>query len=132
MYAAGNYHNCNCTFTLVSKIFVFLYFKVADDGYGVSYIIVGENLINFHISSKHSSPETVSLLPFWRQIIVLQFYCSVSFIWIIFAFTPQDSHRFGTNIRQSMLDILDLFQLGNKAKWTARSRPAHIGKVVLK
>lgn len=34
--------------------------KVADDGYGVSYIIVGENLINFHISSKHSSPETVS------------------------------------------------------------------------
>uniref|UniRef100_A0AAQ4PA43 carnitine O-palmitoyltransferase n=1 Tax=Gasterosteus aculeatus aculeatus TaxID=481459 RepID=A0AAQ4PA43_GASAC len=34
---------------------------VADDGYGVSYIILGENLINFHISSKHSSPETVSL-----------------------------------------------------------------------
>ncbi|XP_077425137.1 carnitine O-palmitoyltransferase 1, liver isoform isoform X1 [Vanacampus margaritifer] len=56
---------------------------VADDGYGVSYIIVGENLINFHISSKHSSPET-------------------------------DSHRFGNNIRQAMLDILDLFQLENK------------------
>lgn len=36
--------------------------KVADDGYGVSYIIVGEELINFHISSKRSSPETVSLL----------------------------------------------------------------------
>lgn len=35
--------------------------QVADDGYGVSYIIVGENLINFHISSKRSSPETVSL-----------------------------------------------------------------------
>ncbi|XP_068595339.1 carnitine O-palmitoyltransferase 1, liver isoform [Brachionichthys hirsutus] len=33
---------------------------VADDGYGVSYIIVGENLINFHISSKYSSPETDS------------------------------------------------------------------------
>ncbi|XP_036962359.1 carnitine O-palmitoyltransferase 1, liver isoform isoform X1 [Acanthopagrus latus] len=58
---------------------------VADDGYGVSYIIVGENLINFHISSKHSSPET-------------------------------DSHRFGTNIRQAMLDILDLFQLDKKTK----------------
>ncbi|XP_029951390.1 carnitine O-palmitoyltransferase 1, liver isoform isoform X1 [Salarias fasciatus] len=58
---------------------------VADDGYGVSYIIVGENLINFHISSKHSSPET-------------------------------DSHRFGANIRQSMLDILDLFQLDKKTK----------------
>ncbi|XP_071370222.1 carnitine O-palmitoyltransferase 1, liver isoform isoform X1 [Centroberyx affinis] len=57
---------------------------VADDGYGVSYIIVGENLINFHISSKHSSPET-------------------------------DSHRFGGNIRQAMLDILDLFELDKKA-----------------
>ncbi|XP_054029865.1 carnitine O-palmitoyltransferase 1, muscle isoform isoform X4 [Dryobates pubescens] len=33
---------------------------VADDGYGVSYIIAGENLINFHISSKFSSPETDS------------------------------------------------------------------------
>ncbi|XP_041853521.1 carnitine O-palmitoyltransferase 1, liver isoform isoform X2 [Melanotaenia boesemani] len=57
---------------------------VADDGYGVSYIIVGEDLINFHISSKRSSPET-------------------------------DSHRFGTNIGQAMLDILDLFQLNKKA-----------------
>lgn len=34
--------------------------QVADDGYGVSYIIVGENLITFHISSKFSSPETDS------------------------------------------------------------------------
>ncbi|XP_018418304.1 PREDICTED: carnitine O-palmitoyltransferase 1, liver isoform-like isoform X2 [Nanorana parkeri] len=33
---------------------------VADDGYGVSYIIVGENLINFHVSSKFSSSETDS------------------------------------------------------------------------
>ncbi|XP_026095149.1 carnitine O-palmitoyltransferase 1, liver isoform-like isoform X1 [Carassius auratus] len=57
---------------------------VADDGYGVSYIILGEDLINFHISSKHSSPET-------------------------------DSHRFGCNIRQAMLDMLDVFQLDNKA-----------------
>uniref|UniRef100_A0A671RDI4 carnitine O-palmitoyltransferase n=1 Tax=Sinocyclocheilus anshuiensis TaxID=1608454 RepID=A0A671RDI4_9TELE len=57
---------------------------VADDGYGVSYIILGEDLINFHISSKHSSPET-------------------------------DSHRFGSNIRQAMLDMLDLFQFDNKA-----------------
>lgn len=38
--------------------------KVADDGYGISYIILGENHINFHISSKHSSPETVSSLIF--------------------------------------------------------------------
>ncbi|XP_040826787.1 carnitine O-palmitoyltransferase 1, liver isoform [Ochotona curzoniae] len=33
---------------------------VADDGYGVSYIIVGENFIHFHISSKFSCPETDS------------------------------------------------------------------------
>lgn len=34
---------------------------VADDGYGVSYIIAGENLIFFHISCKRSSPQTVSI-----------------------------------------------------------------------
>uniref|UniRef100_A0A671X9J6 carnitine O-palmitoyltransferase n=1 Tax=Sparus aurata TaxID=8175 RepID=A0A671X9J6_SPAAU len=33
---------------------------VADDGYGVSYIIVGEDMINFHVSSKHSCSQTVS------------------------------------------------------------------------
>uniref|UniRef100_A0A671YA61 Carnitine O-palmitoyltransferase 1, muscle isoform n=1 Tax=Sparus aurata TaxID=8175 RepID=A0A671YA61_SPAAU len=33
---------------------------VADDGYGVSYIIVGENLITFHISCKFSCPDTDS------------------------------------------------------------------------
>ncbi|XP_071368535.1 carnitine O-palmitoyltransferase 1, liver isoform-like [Centroberyx affinis] len=33
---------------------------VADDGYGVSYIIVGEDMINFHVSSKHSCNETDS------------------------------------------------------------------------
>ncbi|XP_031786748.1 carnitine O-palmitoyltransferase 1, liver isoform isoform X1 [Nasonia vitripennis] len=33
---------------------------VADDGYGVSYIIAGENMIFFHISSKDSSPATDS------------------------------------------------------------------------
>lgn len=40
--------------------------QVADDGYGVSYIIVGENLITFHISSKFSSPETVRDLKNWH------------------------------------------------------------------
>lgn len=32
---------------------------VADDGYGVSYIIAGEDLIFFHISSKRSCAQTV-------------------------------------------------------------------------
>lgn len=31
---------------------------VADDGYGVSYTIVGESMMNFHVSSKHSCPLT--------------------------------------------------------------------------
>lgn len=39
---------------------------MADDGYGVSYMIAGEDTIFFHISSKFSSSETVSLLPLLR------------------------------------------------------------------
>lgn len=39
---------------------------MADDGYGVSYIIVGENLITFHISSKFSSPNTVRIQTFCK------------------------------------------------------------------
>ena len=31
---------------------------VADDGYGVSYIILDENSIHFHVSSKFSCSET--------------------------------------------------------------------------
>lgn len=34
--------------------------QVADDGYGVSYIIVGEDMVNFHVSSKYSCSQTVS------------------------------------------------------------------------
>lgn len=34
---------------------------VADDGYGVSYIIIGEDRIFFHVSSKKSCELTVSL-----------------------------------------------------------------------
>eukprot|EP00005_Dracoamoeba_jomungandri_P012228 CAMPEP_0174267932 /NCGR_PEP_ID=MMETSP0439-20130205/35443_1 /TAXON_ID=0 /ORGANISM="Stereomyxa ramosa, Strain Chinc5" /LENGTH=798 /DNA_ID=CAMNT_0015355751 /DNA_START=14 /DNA_END=2407 /DNA_ORIENTATION=- len=33
---------------------------VADDGYGVSYMIVGEEVIYFHVSSKYSAPNTDS------------------------------------------------------------------------
>lgn len=32
---------------------------VADDGYGVSYIIAGEDIVFFHISNKKSSSQTV-------------------------------------------------------------------------
>ncbi|MEQ2205215.1 hypothetical protein XENOCAPTIV_018541, partial [Xenoophorus captivus] len=34
---------------------------VADDGYGVSYMFLAENMVNFHISCKHSCSDTVSL-----------------------------------------------------------------------
>uniref|UniRef100_A0A8C4WNM2 carnitine O-palmitoyltransferase n=1 Tax=Gopherus evgoodei TaxID=1825980 RepID=A0A8C4WNM2_9SAUR len=54
---------------------------VADDGYGVSYLHVGEHLIHFHVSSKFSCPET-------------------------------DSHRFGENIKQAMVDTIALFGVG--------------------
>ena len=37
--------------------------QVADDGYGVSYIIAGEDIIFFHISSKKSCSTTVSVTP---------------------------------------------------------------------
>lgn len=37
---------------------------VADDGYGVSYIIVGEDMLFFHVSSKKSCPITVRLITF--------------------------------------------------------------------
>lgn len=34
---------------------------VADDGYGVSYIVAGEDLLFFHISSKRICPLTVKI-----------------------------------------------------------------------
>ncbi|XP_073800684.1 carnitine O-palmitoyltransferase 1, liver isoform isoform X2 [Danio rerio] len=50
---------------------------VADDGYGVSYIIMGEDMINFHVSCKHSCKET-------------------------------DSHKFGCQVSQAMVDLMTL------------------------
>jgi hypothetical protein len=37
---------------------------VTDTGYGVSYVIAGENQISFHISSKKSASNTVRFLKF--------------------------------------------------------------------
>lgn len=42
---------------------------VADDGYGVSYIIAGENIIFFHVSSKRTSSKTV------RESVVFNLTC---------------------------------------------------------
>lgn len=43
---------------------------MADDGYGVSYSIVGEDILNFHISCKRSCPDTVSSMK-----VVGMFFC---------------------------------------------------------
>lgn len=53
---------------------------VADDGYGVSYVIVGEDLLFFHVSSKKSCPITVSIplntyLMISKTIIINQAFC---------------------------------------------------------
>ncbi len=37
---------------------------VADDGYGVSYLFAGDDVIFFHTSAKKSSKETVSMCAF--------------------------------------------------------------------
>ena len=50
-------------FTLTSLL---LLFQVADDGYGVSYIIAGEDILFFHISSKKSCSTTVRLPPMFN------------------------------------------------------------------
>ncbi|ROI15142.1 Carnitine O-palmitoyltransferase 1, liver isoform [Anabarilius grahami] len=63
---------------------------VADDGYGVSYIIMGEEMINFHVSCKHSCTET-------------------------------DSHKFGSQISQAMLDLMSL--LNPDFKEATKSNP---------
>lgn len=51
---------------------------VADDGYGVSYIIAGEDLLFFHISNKKSSKETVSTE---NYCIICKSYTGYSFIY---------------------------------------------------
>ncbi|XP_003388199.1 PREDICTED: carnitine O-palmitoyltransferase 1, liver isoform-like [Amphimedon queenslandica] len=53
---------------------------VTKDGYGVSYIIPGDYLFYFHVSSFKSSPHT-------------------------------DSRRFSGNIEQSLLDMIDLYDI---------------------
>ncbi|XP_076023648.1 carnitine O-palmitoyltransferase 1, liver isoform isoform X2 [Genypterus blacodes] len=73
---------------------------VADDGYGVSYIIVGEDMINFHVSSKHSCKET-------------------------------DSHRFGAQIKQALLDIMVLLSAEAKPSSTASSKGSDQPKKLL-
>lgn len=36
--------------------------QVADDGYGVCYLVLSGNVFTFHISCKNSCPDTVSMI----------------------------------------------------------------------
>lgn len=72
---------------------------VADDGYGVSYIIAGENLIFFHISAKTTCQQTVMRSPdSWHGAQLIEL------------FSLQDVHRFAQNISQALSDIRSMFE----------------------
>ena len=68
---------------------------VADDGYGVSYIIVGEDCIFFHVSAKKSCPGTVRFFS-------VSFYKYRIFNFI---FSFQDAYRFAKRIETALADI---------------------------
>lgn len=89
---------------------------MADDGYGVSYIIVGENLITFHISSKFSCPHTV-----WPPELNHPVLCSRSNL-----LSPQDSYRFGQHIQKAMLDIQALFSADAQTKTVENGKHAPV------
>lgn len=97
--------------------------QVADDGYGVSYIIIGENLITFHISSKFSSPDTVRAPneSFFFFFIIIDPPGSHLCPRPLIRFSPclchlQNSCRFGQHIQEAMTDIRKLFTLENDKK----------------
>ena len=52
---------------------------VADDGYGVSYIIAGENVLFFHVSCKNSCTTTVSSYKSQWSYLTIK-YCTFCFI----------------------------------------------------
>lgn len=74
---------------------------VADDGYGVSYIVAGEDLIFFHISSKKTCGTTVnttkSTKTFWKRV-----QLPYSFF--------QSSERFAQEIARALADMKHLFE----------------------
>lgn len=90
--------------------------QVADDGYGVSYIIVGENLITFHISSKYSCPNTVrrqTLKKRRQRWPIYHLFITLFLTVVVFVCDVQDSYRFGQHISKAMLDIRSLFEVEN-------------------
>lgn len=94
-------------------------------------MIAGENTIFFHISSKFSSSETVSLRPqlrpeegchlglpgntgvFGRGGVLACGDSGVGAYMTVHlsSWLPQNAQRFGNHIRQALLDLADLFQV---------------------
>lgn len=72
---------------------------VADDGYGVSYIIAGEDLLFFHISSKNSCSTTVS-----------SSFDTVSNPFLNCLPISQDAERFSLQIEKALADVKNLFE----------------------
>lgn len=103
---------------------------MADDGYGVSYIIVGENLITFHISSKFSSPDTVRALHSHLYSFYAIFQNSALFLYVCHSLFPfchlQDSYRFGQHIQKAMTDIQELFKPENDKKMVEHAKHVHL------
>lgn len=64
-------------------------FQVADDGYGVSYIISHDDAVMFHISSKFSSKETVRavLFPTMKSLFFLRllshFFVAIQLVFLL-------------------------------------------------
>lgn len=104
---------------------VFIFVQVADDGYGLSYSLMGDNMINFHISCKHSCPLTVSLLVLY-SIWGSSTYIIVTLVIdiVFFFFLLKDAHKFGAQIRKALHDLLKLLSPAQpEPKKTEASRP---------
>ena len=84
---------------------------VADDGYGVSYNIIGDNMLCFHIASKKKCDKTVS-------IISLNFKC---FKCEFFLFFLKDSKRFGLRLKEALLSIQEFFNDRSQAEQNSKN-----------
>lgn len=92
---------------------------MADDGYGVSYIILDENSIHFHVSSKFSCSETVRDNPFLFWYLLLRLFYSLSTknlvglaTYVIFCFLLCQ-HMLYINVFLSFYKFSDFMNQGN-------------------
>lgn len=89
---------------IVQLIFKGGFGPVADDGYGVSYIVAGENLIFFHVSSKKNCPLTVNSHSY-----LLKLQSNSMCYKIKFSKFAQDSDKLARHIQEALHDIKMLF-----------------------